>query len=205
MDRRVIYIVLGLLVVFGWIGGCQECDDCGILERDPTVNIRFYNIDSLIKVENALIEVNDSLDIIYEEIENGNNDLIEIRDQLEKIQSDLEDTQQNILDGKLRIEEVNGIGALEPLYFRDTTTNDSLTVFPFPLSIHENNSTFIIEIEDQLDTLSLFYNLEEETLNNRIIIQAYNLEIESNTFDSTKIRCLDESCMSDETTISIYF
>ncbi|MFC2124998.1 hypothetical protein ACFLU5_09320, partial [Bacteroidota bacterium] len=178
MDKKAsLAVLISILTITAWFVGCQECNDCGVLYEEPTVKVKFYNIDSLLKVDSALLVIEDSLGIINEEIENGDTVLIELKEELERIKSGLEKTQQDINNGKLRIEEVNGIGALEPFYFRDSTTNDSLTSFQFPLSMNNNVSTFIIEIEDRIDTLMLGYLLMEDVGGSKIYIRAYDLEL----------------------------
>ena len=131
MDKKALFIIIfSIISGAAWLGGCQECDDCGIKYNEPLVNIKFYNIDSLLKVDSTLVIVEDSLEIVNDAIENGDTTLFEIKDQLEQIKSGLEKTQNDILKGKLRIEVVNGIDGLDPLYFRDSISNDSLTIFP---------------------------------------------------------------------------
>ena len=186
-------------------GGCEECKNCGIAYKEPVVNMKFFNIDSLNKVNIALVEVEDSLAKVNEEIDNGNTDLIEIKTELEIQKAGLEATQKDIAQGKIKIEEVTGIDALQPLYFRDSTTNDSLTVFPFPLSMHANTSTFHVEIDDRLDTLTVGYLRAEDVSSNFILIRAFDLSVGSSTYDSAKVICNKDSCLSHETTIYVYF
>ncbi len=71
--------------------------------------------------------------------------------------------------------------------------------------MNDNLSTFVIEIEDRIDTLSFDYLLMEEVRSHYIIMRAVDLELGLNTYDSARINCNKESCTSDETTISIYF
>lgn len=206
MIRNLYPVVfVGILACVSWISSCEECTDCGILYKDPVVNIKFYNIDSLLKVDSAIKVVEDSLEIVNKEIEDGNMDLDETKKQLEKIIFGLEETYQDIINGKIRIEEVNSPDAVGSLYFRNSTTNDSLTVFPFPLSMHDQSSTFIIELENRIDTLHFQYLLKENVKNSYIIIQAENLELGFSTYDSARISCKKEFCISDETTVSVYF
>jgi hypothetical protein len=48
------------------------------------VNLRFYNIDSLLKVEDTLTILQDSLDTINQKIEEGDTTLSGIKSDLEK-------------------------------------------------------------------------------------------------------------------------
>ena len=207
IKKKDLYLVipLGLAALFFMLFGCDECEDCGILYKEPVINVKFYNIDSLRKVEQNLNEINDSLEVVNEEIENGNTDLIGIKDTLEKEKSKFEKAKKNIQDGKIRIEEVRGIDAVTSLYFRDSTTHDTLTVFLFPLSMHDDISTFIIEIEDRVDTLQVIYRLREDVSNQYILIRAYDLSLGEISYDSADISCKKDSCISDETTVSLYF
>lgn len=200
-----LFIPLGLATLFVMVIGCDECEDCGILYKEPVINVRFYNIDSLLKVEGFLNEIEDSLEVVNEEIENGNTALTVIRDALEEDKTGFEKVRKNILDGKIRIEEVRGIDAITSLYFRDSTTHDTLTFFPFPLSMHDDISTFIIEIVDRMDTLQVIYKRREDISNQYILIRAYDLSLGKITYDSAYVSCKKDSCISDETTVSLYF
>jgi hypothetical protein len=40
---------------------CQDCDDCGPSQNEPYVILKFFNIDSLLKVRDTLAYLNDSL------------------------------------------------------------------------------------------------------------------------------------------------
>ena len=185
--------------------GCNKCDDCAPGQNYPFVNVRFYNIDSLVKVENSIAGLNDSIQIINDLITGGNTEWNSVLAILNNKLLSLESAKQKISQGKIRVEKVTAEGTDNNLFFRDSTTHDTLTSFKFPLSLETENSEFFITLPGRIDTLGLKYQLETESYGSGITRRAYNLSVIKNTYDSLKFICKYDSCVSDETTISIYF
>jgi len=194
----LVIIPLGIL-------SCQDCEECGPSINESLVSFKFYNIDSLIKVEDTLAVLEDTLAAIDEEIENGNEGLDSVRNIVENEIAYYTDVQTDIENGKLKVDAVYGINGEGPLLFKDSLTNDSLTFFPFPLSMNDDASTFIINIDEMIDTVGLTYFRDTVYVDKEILVQAYDLEISSYSYDSAKVICSEDNCYSNETKIYIYF
>jgi hypothetical protein len=172
---------------------------------EPYVNFRFFNIDSLNKVEDTLMILEDSLDKIIEGIDTGNIELDTIRQLLEEEIDLYNQVYTDIKDGKVKIDEVTGPNGEGPIYFTDSTTNDTLTIFPFPLDMNYDSCSYIIKMAGMTDEVGLTYTLEIDYVSERIIMRIYDLEVSKNSYDSAKIVCEKNRCNSNETKIYFYF
>ena len=184
---------------------CQDCPDCGPSTSEPYVSFRFFNIDSLIKVEDTLVVLEDSLDKVIDEIDSGNTDLDTAKMELEAEIDLYNQVLSDIKNGKIKIEEVSGPNGEGPIYFLDSATNDSLTIFPFPLDMNYDSCSYIIKISDMTDRVGVNYVRELDYASERIIVRIYELEVTENSYDSAKIVCDKSSCNSNETKIYFYF
>jgi hypothetical protein len=135
---------------------CQECDDCGPSQNEPFVNLKFFNIDSLLKVEDTLAIIQDSLQVVNQKIDEGDTTLTEIKSELEKQIVFYDEVRDNINKGKIKLDEVFGGNGEGPLIFTDSLSNDSLTNFRFPLDMNLDESVFIIHIQE--DTMGIAFN-----------------------------------------------
>lgn len=196
----LVWILLSL-----GISSCQDCADCGPATAEPYVSFRFFNIDSLLKVQDTLQVLEDSLEKVIAGIDTGNTDLEPIRAELEEGVDLYDQVSTDIKNGKLKIEEVRGPNGEGPIYFRDSTTNDSLTVFPFPLDMNYDSCSFLISIGERVDKVGVSYVSELDYASERIIMRVYDIEISENTYDSARIICNENRCISNETKIYLYF
>jgi len=194
-----------MLIVPLGILSCQDCTDCGPSTAEPYVNFQFFNIDSLVKVEDTLLVLEDSLDAVLVGIDTGNTELDTIRTGLENQIDTYEQVKQDIENGKIKIDEVWGPNGEGPLYFRDSLTNDSLTTFPFPLDMNYDSCSFIIRINDMDDRVAVSYFREEDYANYRILVRVYELEVTESSYDSVKVICDQNECNSNETKVYLYF
>jgi hypothetical protein len=69
----------------------------------------------------------------------------------------------------------------------------------------DGNAGYIVDIYGRKDTLSVSYNLETKALGQSILIRAFGLNVSYHTYDSLKISCISETCLTNATTISVYF
>jgi hypothetical protein len=196
-----IYLILVPLAIYS----CQDCDDCGPSQNEPFVNLRFFNIDSLVKVRDTLAFLNDSLDRIEEAIGAGDTTLTEKKETIESGIDLFDQVENNILDGKIRIDEVFGDGGEGPLLFRDSLTNDSLTVFRFPLDMNRDESSFTIDFGEESNEISFSYIREIDQGGDFIVLRVYDVGVTGHSFDSVRLICNLDQCLSNETTFRIYF
>jgi len=194
----ILTVPLGIL-------SCQECVDCGPTDAEPVTHFRFFNIDSLNKVEATLTTLGDSLERVIAGIDTGNIDLDTVRMVLETQINLYEQVDTDIKNGKLKIESVYGPNGEGPIYFRDSVTNDSLTTFPFPLDMNYDSCSFIIKIGDREDRVSVNYYREMDYASERIIMMVYDLEVVESSYDSAKVICNKSRCSNNETNIYFYF
>ncbi len=198
------YLIFLLLIPLAYYS-CQECRDCGPSQNEPFLNLKFFNIDSLIKVEDTLAVIEDSLDIINNKIQEGDTTLSDLKEALVKQQNNYTQVKNNINQGKIRIDEVFGNTGEGPLLFRDSLTNDSLTNFRFPLDMNMDESTFIVNIKQRSDKIGFKYIRETDRGGKDIIIRIYSISLSTSTYDSVEVVCNKEICTSNETTYKIYF
>jgi hypothetical protein len=184
---------------------CQDCRDCGPSTAEPYVNFQFYNIDSLNKVEDTLVVLEDSLEKVMAGIDTGNNDLNEIRVELENSIDVYEQVKNDIEDGKIKIDEVMGPNGEGPIYFTDSLTNDSLTIFRFPLDMNYDSCSYIININGNEDLVGVQYLRDLDYINYQILVRIYEADVTEITYDSAKVICDKTDCISNETTIKVYF
>jgi len=201
LRKYLIYLILIPLVYYS----CQECDDCGPSQNEPIVNLKFFNIDSLIKVEDTLTIIEDSLEVVNQKIDEGDTTLSDIKVNLENQQAFYIQVKDNINQGKIKIDEVFGSNGEGPLLFKDSLTNDSLTNFRFPLDMNRDESTFVVNIQDRNDEIGFRYDREIDKGGKEIIIRIYNITLLTSSYDSVKVICNKEICTSNETTYKIYF
>lgn len=184
---------------------CTPCNDCGPQENFPYITLRFFNMDSLAKVDTVLSALQDSLLVLNDSINQGNDQYIPVRDSLQNIATFFQTVQTNIKNGKIRINEVAGEGSNKILFFKDSLTHDSLTTFRFPMAMDKDGSEYLINIAGRIDTLQINYELKTETHGQSIIRLAYGISVTGTSYDSVKISCYHNLCLSNETTISVYF
>lgn len=195
------------LLLLGLIGmpGCEKCKDCGPSENYPYVNVRFYNIDSLVQLQNKISVLNDSISILDRLISGGNDSLNNIKSVFKSKLNLYQEAVSKINNGKIKIEDLRGSGSGKILYFLDTATNDTLSFFRFPLNAENTRSEFIVSIDGHTDTLGVQYRLNREMYGNLIVIRAWDLTVYKNTYDSVNLKCKQDSCESNDATLSIYF
>ncbi len=196
---------IGLILISCLYYGCQECDDCGPGQQYPYVNLMFFNMDSLVKVENTLENLEDSLQTVNNRIQEGDTTLFDTRDNLQELISLYEESRENINLGKMKIDRVYGVNGQGPLYFRDSTTRDTLTNFQFPLAMDRDQSAFEIHFQDQVNEIGFKYTRQVDQIGKDIVIRVLNIQLLESTFDSVKINCKKSSCLSNETVVDVYF
>jgi hypothetical protein len=204
---KIGYLFVLPLILLGSVifSRCSNCTDCGPSHSYPFFIIRFFNVDSLLKVEATIAETQDSIDQVNQLIDSG---YVEYDSVLIQLQYDLtywQNVEKNIKNGKIKINEVEGTGTDNTLVFTDSLTNDSLTTFNFPLSMHADNSEFLIHIAERLDTLSMTYRVVTELSGQSILRRVYGINVTKSTYDSTKVSCRNDTCISNETSIYVYF
>jgi len=88
------YFAVAFIVLWSIsITGCDDCDDCGPLLREPTVKVKFFNTDSLENTESALDDLN-------MEIESFNSTLETLNQTLENVSDSLQMVDALILNGE---------------------------------------------------------------------------------------------------------
>ena len=207
MGIRVIirlFLIIGITGLFA-LSNCEECDECGPSSNETYVNLKFFNIDSLNKINVYLTDLQDTLFNLDEEIANGNEELVPVRDSIQNVYDYYLSVTVNIKNGKIKVNEVYGMNGFGPIYFTDSTTNDSLVNFRFPIDMNNDVSSFIIHINGFTDTLKVQYNRRNTMDNYTVLLEAVDLSLVEHTYDSVRIICNLDSCNSAQTRIYAYF
>lgn len=236
--------ILGVWMFVAW--GCDPCDDCGEpLVYDPTVKVVFINQDSLnqltllvndnkdsiaaLKVlksslTDSINTLDDSLEVLQELIEGGENgyqstfdQLSQIYDsldvvsdsatsyssQLTAINKELNSTISVISGGKVQLDQVILLNNGTVLTYEDTMSS-----FYLPLllgTVGEFTETnYEITIVDTVLVLDFSYHTYETVNEARVArVRARNLEVINS--DTVNVNCKTDECISDETTVTVYF
>lgn len=199
-----VFIPLLLLGLAG-MPGCEKCKDCGPSDNYPYVNVRFYNIDSLVKLQNKIIVLNDSINILDSLISSGNDSLNSTKSVVQGELNLYQEAVSKINNSEIKIDNLRGSGTGKILYFLDSTTNDTLSYFRFPLDANNTRSEFIVTINGRIDTLGLEYRLNREMHGSLILIRAWDLSLYESSYDSVNLKCKQDSCESNNATLSVYF
>ncbi len=194
---------------------CTEDDGLSPLNDEAFVNARFFNMDSLVKVNQGIAELdsvillyNDSITVARDSVENGNEDyepvladLRATRDQLRVNKTEFEGVRTQLQNGVLKIRQITGLDTEKSLVFGDSTNR-----YRLPLNASQNFSTFFIQKEERTDTLTLFYEMEFD-INERVIRRLAFLDIQNfqHTYDSIITSCIDPECISNGATIRLYY
>lgn len=203
---RLIAKYFHLLLLVPLILACEDCRDCGPSKNEPYVNLKFYNIDSLLKVNAELDILADSLEVVDTLIKKGDTTLTETRDMLAGMQTLYKMAQSKINAGMIKINEVSSLDDdNRSIVFRDSAKNDSLTLFRFPLSMNKDESAFSIDIQGNKNQISFAYTRTIDKAGDQILVHALNLEVIDYSYDSVKVNCGNSSCLSNETHVNIYF
>ena len=188
-----------ILIAFFSIYSCKEDTGFDVSELEPTVNLTFINTDTLPAQLAILQDLNDSLATVNDLINMGVPSLEPLVAELEVKIVDQKAIIDEILSGKTIIDNAEaeeGSGSIQFL--------DSAEVFPFPLSITIDQTTFFITIGNAIDTLQLTYDIEILEEPGVIRFTNYNTAVSFHSYDSINFQC-DSLCISDETFIRLYY
>jgi hypothetical protein len=188
-----------LCVVFFSLSSCDECQDCGPLDTEPSVRIKLINADSIrlltsiISEHQVTLEINNNESASIEARLKDEGLTIDERTQLEGRLSEIAAENQvlnellailnpklvNLQRGYIRLDTLFSPGGLRGLSFR----RDS--AFTIPLRPDADFSTLILGFNNRKDTINLFYQRKDSLMNNRLRIFSYNLQLGKHTFNDT--------------------
>jgi len=192
------FLILTICIVF-LTNSCKEDTGFDITQLEPIVKLSFINTDSLPKALQELQLLNDSLSIVNDLISMGATDL-DIVAALLQTEIDLVNEEiETILAGRTIIDNVESPEGMGNIQFPD-----SAEIFPFPLSISTDQSTFYVTIGNDIDTVQIVYEREITEEPGVILFTNFNTQISLNTYDSVRVDC-DSLCISNETSISLYY
>ncbi|RED96189.1 hypothetical protein [Marinoscillum furvescens] len=160
-------------------------------------------IDSLVEAgETEYLDKQEALNHTIDSLDTSADSLSSWNRQLNTLKSDLNTIVKVISDGKVQLDEVILVEANKQVVFEDT-----LSSFGFPLLLADGPgvSSFEITLADEQYTIAFEYTTFEEMGADRILrVLATDVNVTNYTgFDSLKINC--ETCLSNETTVTVYF
>lgn len=185
-------------------------------------NLSIRQIDSVRRILNFNLDsISDSLAVIKALIDEGQTDLEEQRTVLDQSIADilveLEEVNEErdeldslnryygeilalIKSGKVPVEKATLLNNGSVLEY-----TDSAVVYTIPLLMDANNTSYEFKINDQQIELHFTYTIFETVSDARVFLRrAANINVESP--DSITVKCLDpKNCLSDETTVTVYF
>lgn len=233
----IVFSAVVLIVAFA----CQQDEE--ELYDEPNVRLTFYNMDSLVQVQDTLAQVDtllsinddslmfysDSASVLLDSIGRltvlileGDESLIPVRDEVDSIyQLTLIHYDQFVTaDSVLGVSESHwstvanviesGVILISSISNKKNgnaiSYEDSTDVWQLPLSNSENDVSLSFEIDGQNYDLNVSYQ-RTTTVDeyNNVVIQAYDIDTISQTFDSLYIKCSTLDCIDYETTFDIYF
>lgn len=224
MKKILIPFLLTILI----LSACDPCTDCGELSYEPTVDLVLINGDSLkttrdsLAVVDTLIFVVDSLNIVYEAIEDGELGYEDERDQLESYidsQTDLRLVYENfrsylvtnrtklnsiivlINSGKVLVNEISYSFSEETQVFED-----SAALYQLALSFYDERTDCVVNIVGTEYDLRIDYDLENQfDIDHIAQRRAFINDVQSIEFDSIRVECKTSECLDHETVITCYF
>jgi len=192
------FLILTICIVF-LTNSCKEDTGFDITQLEPIVKLSFINTDSLPKALQELQLLNDSLSIVNDLISMGATDLDSVAALLQTEIDLVNEEIETILAGRTIIDNVESPEGMGNIQFPD-----SAEIFPFPLSISTDQSTFYVTIGNDIDTVQIVYEREITEEPSVILFTNFNTQISLNTYDSVRVDC-DSLCISNETSISLYY
>jgi hypothetical protein len=158
-----------------------------------------------VQLQHRIAQLNDSIGILDSLISSGGDSLNTTKSVLQNELNLYQGIVTKINNGEIKIDNLRGNGTGNILRYLDSTTNDTLTSFRFPLNAENSRSEFYVTIVGQVDTLGLEYRLNREMRGDLIMIRAWDLSVYKSTYDSITLKCKQDSCESDKATLSVYF
>lgn len=160
-------------------------------------------IDSLVAAgETEYLDEQEALNETLDSLSTQSDSLTSWNRQLNTLKSDLNAILTTINAGKVMLDEVILVEANQQVIFEDT-----LSSFGFPLLLADGpgQSSFEILLAGKEYTIAFEYATFEELGADRILrVLATDVSVTEYTgFDSLKINC--ETCLSNETTVTLYF
>ena len=195
-----------------------QCEDSEpeIFGIEPTINVRFFNIDSVLQlqiriadIQGLISDIDDSLDVIDSLEDNGLGNFDEEQDALNAEKDSLNDVlggltsqKSNVESGLIKLDSLLGEGAAQSRIFTDT-----FDAYRFILNTHADVSRFFIFFNRQVDTLTLFYSRNIVEKEGSIVIEALlDTTTILHSFDSISVECRENTnCLSDDATLDFYF
>lgn len=179
--------------------------------------------DFLDSLDSKVSEWNSLIDAFTDSIEDGKTeyiaDTLKIYDSLilaltqtqlydtallrtEEIEDYLTDIQSIILSGSVLVDYVEIFENGSLLEYEDSAESYSV-----PLLMQGYDfTTFIIKIEEKIDTISFSYTTELFTDTERKVeMRAYNIDTLGYTYDSLIFECNTSECLSNEVSVTTYF
>jgi hypothetical protein len=212
---KIRFLVI-ILAMFAFLASCEDCEDCGKPGAEPNLRVQFIPRDSLAKLTILRNAIQDTI--------RGINDSLMAKDEekykpiLARLNQELEvvlERRDIIARNRVRIDSIHSVEAKRTLYFSDT-----VDFFRLPLNIKGDTSSLVIYLHNRRDTLVVAYNNQIGRRNQSIQFILQDLTIIGNSYDSLKatcrniefsctnkkvIDCLDNECISNETTLKIFF
>lgn len=210
--RKLVLGNLVCLIVGVSVSSCDPCTDCQPVSIEPNIEATFYNIDSLVAVQDSLViidtlrVVTDSLLFLVDSASRGGEYETEIAS-IEGFIDGLTDWRSDITDSvfadtlvylrselNVQVTRIN-TGSNPVNYFELVNTGlstdyDSAVIHQFPLFMREEASSLYFEIGEEAFTLDINYDLYDELTADKIVKRrAYILSMTQTGFDSLFCLC----------------
>ncbi len=214
--KKSLVIFLTWLFGYAWLAVACEDAELDTENIDPFMRVVFINDDSL-QVLNLLVAdidttvaditgVLDSLDTVN--VDNQFDSLISALDSTRRIlnrdRNGFATTISDIQSGSVMISSITSPDGVTPLI----PPVDSAEVFVFPLNAGADFSNFVVSLDGRFYTLETTYERSTLMEQRTVIVEASNLIVTSDDFDSLTQQCLDTAtttCISNETVVTLYF
>ena len=99
-------LILLFLLGLTSIPGCEKCNDCGPSENYPFVNVRFYNVDSLVKLQDNISLLNDSITVLDTLIAHGSDSLSSTKSLIQNQLNLYQEAVTKINNGEIKIDNL---------------------------------------------------------------------------------------------------
>jgi hypothetical protein len=206
--RLILYNLwlVAVAALFLFTSGCDTCENCDSVNRDPRVKIKFVATGTREMTQDTLEHISKSIEEVRDLLDSETDP--EKIDSLENVEAGLvEDSiyyggwEELFRSGYTRMDLIEGVGAENS--YEDTVIRD----FALPINMHADSSVYYFIYHDLIDTMKLSYKRDIVQTLDGVRMKIIELEVveDMTTFDSVKVRCGDEICSNWEMNIEAYY
>lgn len=204
MHSKNWFFYIGFLLLLGFTA-CEPCQDCGPQNAYPYIKLKFFNQEAYDYYKPQQDSLTAVIKDLNAQLKNNKSDSLQKALDEAKSAKQTVDAQLTLINNnKNRMVSLNGDTSI----FRNEKTNDTLSLFPFPIDVNHDTSRYAIQLPGKHDSLVLSYKRSQSYVNGKVSYDIYNLRVLYHSFDSLSApnTCEGPSdCLSNNQTLYAVF